>query len=422
MNMNTTNAINLVGDFKSTIKNQFALATMCLLFFLWGFITVLNDILVPQLKANFDLNYTQAMLIQFCFFLAYFVMSYPSGMLIRKLGYKISIQIGLVTSSIGCFLFYPAATYQAYPMFLIALFVLASGIATMQVAANPYVTTLGPKENASIRLNFAAACNSLGTTIGPQFGALIILTAGLVSGAHSVQLPYVILGCLLLITAIGLQFIHLPEINHPQSNQSLTQLRTLKAPHLSMGAWAIFFYVGAEVTIGSMTINYLSQDRAIVIDEAEAAQLLSLYWGGSMIGRVLGAGAMRFIEDKKLLIFNAMAAVFLLFTTMNTDGDMAMFSVLALGLCNSIMFPTIFSLAIYNLKEMTSNGSGLLCTAIVGGAVIPLLQGIVADLTSLNDSFVIPLGCYVYILYYGLSVRGLHSSWLKQNTSFKSTA
>ncbi len=393
------------------------LIALCSLFFLWGFITVLNDMLIPQLKTNFNLNYTQAMLIQFCFFMAYFVVSIPSGYLIKRIGYKKGLQVGLFLSSIGCFLFYPSAQQQVYSLFLLALFILASGIAIMQVAANPYITALGSEKTAASRLSFAASCNSLGTAIGPQFGALLILTAGLVSGSAALQTPYLILGSILLSLSLVFQFIRLPDLDRIEHTTRTSISELSQAPHLYIGAWAIFFYVGAEVSLGSFMVNYITSDTHSYFQETQAAQMLSIYWGGAMVGRFLGAIAMRYLNDKKVLAFNALIAISLLLITMMNTGSIAIASVLTIGLCNSIMFPAIFSSAIYELKELTSKGSGLLCTAIVGGAIVPLLQGIVADIWTLKISFIIPVISYGFIFYYAWRSEKLQIHWLNYRAS-----
>lgn len=399
------------------------LVAMTSLFFLWGFITVLNDLLIPQFKQSFSLNYTQTMLIQFCFFMAYFLMSAPSGFLVKKLGYKAGMQIGLVISSIGCYLFYPAAELHQYSLFLGALFVLASGFALMQVSANPYVAALGKPETAASRLNFAGACNSFGTMVGPLFGVVLISTAAVSVGAKAVQTPYIVLGSLMLVIAGIFLFIRLPKINKIESTpQSEVSLPITQAPHLMFGILGIFFYVGAEVSIGSFIISYFNSGSMPHMDEAEAAKLLSFYWGGAFVGRSLGALVTRYISADKVLAFNGCVAIILLFITMNFTGSMAVWSVLAVGLCNSIMFPNIFSSAIYELRAHTSKGSGLLCAAIVGGALVPLLQGVIADYWDVKSSFIIPLICYTFIVTFALNLKKMQQTWVQKINSASSVS
>lgn len=396
------------------------LAAMTTLFFLWGFITVLNDVLIPHLKASFSLNYTEAMLIQFCFFGAYFLMSVPSGYLVRKIGYKNGIITGLTTAGIGCILFYPAATIHQYWIFLSALFVLASGITLLQVAANPYVAALGDARTATSRLNFAQALNSLGTTLGPIFGHAMFFgaaaTAAYQAGANdaeSVRIPYLMVAGALLTIAVMFAFIKLPKIHEPAQVQSVTPKHSIfEAKHTVMGAVAIFFYVGGEVAIGSFLINYLAEPNVGALSIKDASAFLSWYWGGAMVGRFIGAAATRYIAPFKALAFNGAMVVTLLVITMNSSGALAMYSVLAIGLFNSIMFPTIFTLAIADLEEQTSYGSGMLCLAIVGGALVPVLQGLLADKLHIQISFIIPALCYLVIIAFALLSPKLHAQWL----------
>lgn len=382
------------------------------LFFMWGFLTCLNDILIPHLKNVFDLNYTQAMLVQFCFFGAYFVVSVPAGMLVKKVGYKTGIVIGLLIAALGCLMFYPAASLRIYAIFLAALFVLASGITILQVAANPYVTILGNPATASSRLTMTQAFNSLGTTIAPIFGAYLIL-AGAAEGlagealqsheAEAVQGPYLMLFGALMILAGVFAALKLPKIvddempaSDVQSNTSAWSYR-----HLLLGAVGIFVYVGAEVAIGSFLVNFIGEAVAD-INEAQAASYIAYYWGGAMIGRFIGALVMQKIAASKVLAFNSLMACLLVGVAMIGSGKVAMWAILAVGLCNSIMFPTIFSLALKGLGPHTSQGSGILCLAIVGGAIVPLAQGVFADMMGVQLAFFLPVLCYLYIAYYGL--------------------
>lgn len=453
----------------------FELTVLTSLFFMWGFITCLNDILIPHLKRAFDLNYVETMLIQFTFFTAYFIMSLPSGTIVEKIGYKRGIVIGLATAGIGCLLFYPAAGTRSYPLFLSAFFVLASGITLLQVAANPYVSILGPPATASSRLNLTQAFNSLGTTIAPVIGSILILsTANLtttefgqlgvdqqaaykIAEASSVQVPYLVLMAVLFLIAALFAVIKLPaiEASTTVSSTGASYDTVHKSAwgyrHLWLGAIGIFVYVGAEVSIGSFLVNYLSQPFIAGLKEADAGKFVSLYWGGAMIGRFFGSitlanlkaarrnqlmgfvflfaialgyyitrdwtetgiyvgfVAVNFVmfligsgKPGKTLSILAFAAAALVVMTMVFSGAPAMWTVLAVGLFNSIMFPTIFTLAIEQLGRHTGQGSGILCMAIVGGAIVPVLQGYFADTIGIHHAFFLPVICYLYIAYYGL--------------------
>lgn len=392
----------------SPSQNRFALISLTTLFFMWGFITCLNDILIPHLKAIFDLTYTQSMLVQFCFFGAYFLVSLPAGQLVKKVGYQKGIVAGLVVAALGCLMFHPAASMHSYPMFLSALFVLASGITILQVSANPYVTLLGPKESASSRLTMTQAFNSFGTTVAPYLGALFILNEAANSisatSADSVKVPYLFLTAILLLLAAIFAWLKLPHIGNAETAEgevltgSAWQYR-----HLVLGAIGIFVYVGAEVSIGSFLINFFGESNIASLEEAEAAKYLTYYWGGAMVGRFIGAAVMQKVSATKALSFNAFCAVILVSVAIITNGSIAMWAMLLVGLCNSIMFPTIFSLALNGLDKHTSQGAGILCLAIVGGAIVPLVQGVLADLVGVQLSFVIPVLCYCYIVYYGMS-------------------
>jgi FHS family L-fucose permease-like MFS transporter len=379
------------------------------LFFMWGLITSLNDILIPHLKAAFTLSYVQATLIQFSFFGAYFVMSLPSGWLVERIGYKRGIIVGLAIAGVGCLAFYPAAAAAAYPLFLGALFVLASGITLLQVAANPYVTVLGPARTASSRLTLTQAFNSAGTTIGPWIGASLILSSA--SGgtpaaeAALVQMPYVGLASALFVIALIFTALRLPAVEaagvaDPSAGPEVKSLWSHR--HLVLGVVAIFVYVGGEVAIGSLLVNFMADPAIGGLPIDVAGQRLSYYWGGAMVGRFIGAFAMLYVRPGRVLAFNAAAAVVLLAVAMTTAGPTAMWSVLAIGLCNSIMFPTIFALALTGLGKHTGEGSGVLCMGIVGGALVPVLQGYFADTTGILYSFAVPLVCYLFIVYYGL--------------------
>ena len=462
------------------------LAVLTTLFFMWGFITCLNDILIPRLKSVFDLNYAQAMLIQLAFFTAYFIMSLPSGSVVNRLGYKNGIIIGLVTAGVGCLLFYPAASGQSYGMFLLALFVLASGITLLQVAANPFVAILGKPETASSRLTMTQALNSLGTTIAPIFGSLLILSgepvkaadelkrlapaaleAYRVAEASSVQGPYVGLAIALVLLAVAIGFFKLPKLGElhvkvpavtyvpvvlgalglfrfirqsvgVQTEAEATWNRnvfvTLMAvlfvgslviayvqlPKIGeasedgparggrracvLGALGIFFYVGAEVAIGSFLVNYFKEPAIGALSEAQGAFYVSLYWGGAMVGRFIGSAiTLRRYRPSRVLMGHAIVAAGLVLITMATSGVVAMGAIIAVGLFNSIMFPTIFTMGIDGLGKHTGKGSGLLCMAIVGGALIPVIQGSLADRIGIHHCFIIPVVCYLFIAWYGMS-------------------
>jgi len=401
------------NTFSSNVENKdytFALTSLTSLFFMWGFITCLNDILIPHLKGIFDLSYSQAMLVQFCFFGAYFIVSIPAGKIVKKLGFQKGIVLGLIVAALGCFAFYPAAAMHSYPVFLMALFILASGITVLQVSANPYVSILGDSKTASSRLNMTQAFNSLGTTVAPFFGAYLILdqvtdSMSVAQQAESVQMPYVLLAGLLLLLAAIFSYIKLPVVEHKEAleekiivNGSAWQYR-----HLVLGAIGIFVYVGAEVSIGSFLVSFLNDPNIASLEESQAAKYIAYYWGGAMVGRFIGAAVMQKLAAGKVLAFSAALAIVLIVITIFASGQLAMWAILLVGLFNSIMFPTIFSLAINSLGQHTSQGSGILCLAIVGGAILPLIQGVLADSIGLQNSFLLPIICYVFIAYYGLS-------------------
>ncbi|BDX07131.1 sugar MFS transporter [Planctobacterium marinum] len=389
------------------INNQFALISLTSLFFIWGLITSLNDILIPHLKGVFELSYTQAMLVQFCFFSAYFLISIPAGKLIQKSGYQKGIVIGLVTAALGCLIFIPSAKLTAYWMFLGALFILASGITILQVAANPLVTLMGKPETASARLNMTQAFNSLGATAGPIVGGMLIFggSHGAEASVDKVILPYFTLALILVVLGLYFKRIHIPDTHTTEASEDVVETTesAWKYKHLVLGAIGIFTYVGAEVSIGSFLVNYISDENIGAMTQGEAANYVAYFWGGALIGRFIGALIMNYIKANKILAFNSVMAILLLITTITTSGKIAMWSVILVGLFNSIMFPTIFSLAIKNLGKATSQGSGILCLAIVGGAIIPLLQGVLADSIGVQLSFILPLVCYVYISFYGVA-------------------
>ncbi|HEY6127977.1 MAG TPA: sugar MFS transporter [Candidatus Acidoferrum sp.] len=472
-----------------------ALAMVTMLFFFWGFVTVLNDILVPHLKSIFDLNYTKVMLIQFAFFSAYFIFSIPSAKVIDTIGYKKTMVAGLVTMGVGAFLFIPAASAPSFALFLGALMVLAAGITALQVAANAYVSVLGPPETASSRLNLTQAFNSLGTTIGPYLGGLFILNANASSStamqqmsadalqaykiqeASSVKFPYTVIGIALIVFAVLIGMFKLPPMPEAEKHGLQGPGPSIwKYTHLVLGMVGIFVYVGAEVSIGSFLINYLSQPDIGNMTEIAAASLVGCYWGGAMVGRFVGSellkelrtsqiirsiliavafsiigfliparfvggratggvqillgllGLLRLLRPVFLLSVAVLAvvlvislkrggrfaiptgsllgicgtcAVALVVTSMLTTGGLAMWSIILVGFFNSIMFPSIFTLGVAKLGPLTGDGSGLMIMAIVGGAIIPVVQGAIADRVGVHHAFILPVLCYGFILYYG---------------------
>ena len=403
-------------------REHLAFGVVTAVFFMWGFITVLNDVLVPHLKSIFNLDYASAALIQFCFFGAYFLMSLPSGKVVSLLGCKNSIILGLTVTGLGALGFLPAAALPSYPVFLAALFILASGITLLQVAANPYVSLLGPPQGAGSRLNLSQAFNSLGTAIAPKFGGMLILAASVLTPAalaqlspsqqlayqlqqaHAVRLPYIGIALTLFLLALIVQLFHLPAVQEMEDGEVGPHgyRAALSHKHLAFAVGAIFLYVGAEVSIGSFMINYISLPEIGAMPEARAAGYVSLYWLGAMVGRFVGAALLQKIDSRRLLAVFATMAALLLLTTMAGGGMLAIWSVVAIGLFNSIMFPTIFTLGIEGLGPLTGRASSLLVMAIVGGALVPLAQGKLADQIGLHHAFVLPFLCYLYILFYAL--------------------
>lgn len=389
-----------------------ALSAVTTLFFLWGFITSLNDILIPYLKAIFQLSYTQANLINLCFFGAYFLMSIPAGKLVERVGYKRGMLLGFVVAAIGAFVFYPAAEQRSYGLFLGALFILASGITLLQVAANPYVAILGPPASASARLTLTQAFNSVGTTLGPVLGSIFLLsrlpaldnaTTAASIDVRAVQLPYLVVGGMLLLISLLLSRVNLPQIVPAEANNAASRHeKAWQYRHLMLGVLGIFAYVGAEVAIGSHLVSYFALPEIGGLSPLAAGKMVGFYWGGATVGRFAGAYLLNKFSPTKLLAFNAAGAVLLVLISISATGPLAMWSVLAVGLMNSIMYPTIFTLALAGLGRHTEEASGLLCTAIVGGALVPVLFGTVADGSGLRWAFVLPVLCYIYIGWYGL--------------------
>ena len=406
-----------------TASNRTALFVINAVFLMWGLMTVLNDVLIPHLKALFTLNYFQVMLVQLTFFGAYFIMSVPCGAVLARVGYRATIILGLLVSALGALLFLPAATMTSYPLFLGAFFILATGITGLQVAANPYVSLLGDDRLASSRLNLAQMFNSLGTVIGPYVIGPLILTGTALSAvalaklpaaqqvayrleqARLVQGPYLGLAIVLVLLAGVVWLFHLPPLQTDTERQSSDEHRfidALRHPHVAFGVLAIFVYVGAEVSIGSFMINYISLPQIGHIDPATATRYVALYWGGAMVGRFVGWLLMKSINPRTILSAFAVVAGLLVLTTMSTHGHVAMWSLVAIGLFNSVMFPTIFTLGIEKMGPLTGRASSLMIIGIVGGALIPPAQGFLADHIGIQHAFVLPLLCYVYIVFYGL--------------------
>jgi len=407
-------------------QNTGALVIVTILFFMWGLITSLNDVLIPHLKSIYTLTYMQAMLVQFCFFGAYFIVSLPAGALIRRLGYQNGAVTGLLIAAAGCALFYPASN-GGYGMFLFALFVLASGITILQVAANPYVTVLGPARTAASRLTLTQAFNSLGTTVAPTLGGILILSTVVLGAdqlallpaaeqaahkaaeAAAVQGPYLGLAAALALLAVLFALARLPKIAFEDTTVAVDGKGGAMAyRHLVLGVLGIFLYVGAEVSIGSFLINFIGEPHIAGLSHADASRYVSMYWGGALVGRFIGFAVMRYVSPGKSLAVTALGSIALVLTATFTSGSLAMWAIIAVGLCNSIMFPTIFSMALHGLGKFTGQGSGFLCMAIVGGAVVPFIQGILADTIGLQISFLVPAACYLFVLYYGVKYANLH--------------
>ena len=403
------------------------LAMVTTLFFMWGFLTCLNDILIPHLKSIFELNYAQVMLVQFAFFGAYAVFSLPSGYIIERIGYKRMMVAGLVTMAVGALLFVPAATMASYPLFLGALIILAAGITALQVSANPYVAVLGPSRTASSRLNLTQAFNSLGTTVAPFFGGLLILGAAAakttdqlkamspavrqayrVQQASSVKLPYIGIAIALLVLGAVIAKFKLPRIPEAEGGHAVeagAHDSVWRHPNLVMGAIGIFTYVGAEVAIGSFLVNYMEQPFIGNLTPERAAKYLTFYWGGAMVGRFIGSAVLQKVPTRKVLAFNALIAALLVCVSMLSMGNFAMIAMLLVGLFNSIMFPSIFTLGIEGLGPLTGEASGVLIAAIVGGALIPVAQGAIADSIGIHHAFILPVLCYLYILFFAIKGR-----------------
>jgi FHS family L-fucose permease-like MFS transporter len=397
-----------------------ALTVLATVFFMWGFATVLNDILVPHLKAVFSLNYGQSLLIQFVFYLAYLLMALPAAKLLERIGYKISIVVGLFGMALSAAAFVPAAMLGSYNVFLLALFLLASSITLLQVAANPYVAVIGAPETASSRLNLVQALNSAGTTVAPLFGGMLILarsSSGTAEGGdlvltaqqraadvQAVELPYLIIAGILVALALLVWKVRLPDLG----KENRRAARAERAKHslwrhrnLVFGVPAICLYLVSEIGIGSTLVNFISLPNIGAMSHAAAAGYVSLFWGGAMAGRFIGALLLRWIAPDRLLAAVSIGALLLAGIAITADGHLAMWSLIAVGLCHSVMFPTIFTLGIKGLGPLTEEGSGLLIMAIAGGAA-SAAQGVLADHIGLQLSYLLPAVCYVYVLFYAL--------------------
>lgn len=390
------------------------------LFFIFGGITSLNDVIIPKLKELFTLNYTQAMLIQFCFFAAYAIIGIPAAGLVKKIGYMRGAVAGLATMTLGCLLFIPASQTATYAVFLLALFVLASGVVIVQVVSNPLLTLLGRPETAPSRLTFAQAFNSLGTTIFPFFGSILILgslatvTADQLSGAElaayrTAESQAIVNGylgiavALVVVASTVWMFRNALKGESHSSSGGLAGLDLLRRPRFGFGALCIFLYVGAEVAIGSLIVNYLMQAHVLGLPEETAGPLIGVYWGGAMIGRFVGSAILRIFNPGLVLAGACLAAIGLILVSTMTVGQVSGYSLLAVGFANAIMFPTIFTLACEKLGVRAADGSGIINVAIVGGAVIPLLTGVIADMTSsLAISLYLPMSCYAIILIFSV--------------------
>jgi FHS family L-fucose permease-like MFS transporter len=423
------------STYDSSKNYSVPLALLIGLFFMIGFITVMNDVLIPSLKGVFNITENwKLMMIQFCFFGAYGIMSIPAGSIIAKIGYKKGLTLALSIMGTGLFMFVPAASLLSFELFLAALFIVACGLTILQVAINPYIISLGRPETGAARLNLGGALNSTATFIGPIIGGALILKPGLIDAvakADAVKGPYIVLALVTIAIGVLLYFITLPKLEVEEEVQTNDSYGKFK--HLIFGSGAIFFYVGAEVAIGSLLILYLHKDFGV--DEKMASSLVAYYWGRAMIGRFIGSALGQTIKANVMLAAVSIGAIALIvlsmvgFTTpidipvmiMNTDPSfsinfinqpipMAAFFLVLVGLLNSVMWPCIFPLGIAKLGSFTSKGSGLMCSMIVGGAFIPLLQGVIADSIGYKLSFIVCVVCYLYLLFF--AVKGHKTDYL----------
>ena len=398
------------------------MAMVTTLFFVWGFCTVMNDSVIPHLQGIFGLSYVQAALIQLAFFGSYFIFAQPAGKLIELFGYQRTMVIGLLTMGAGALLFLPAASLATYWLFLAAEVVLAAGVTTLQVAANPYVTILGPPETASSRLNLTQAFNTLGDTVAPYIGGVFILgvtaaatggaplqgaalTASRIHQAASIKSPYLAIAVAVTVLALAIAFYRFPRLevtrDYRPANLNIQQDSVWNHPHLYLGAIAIFIYVGAEVSVGSFLVKYFNDPSIGNLPLEKGSKLLALFWGSMMVGRFIGSAVMQRMAAHKLLAWAGIGASLMVLCSLLGTGHFAMVTILCVGIFNSIMFPTIFTLAVAELGPLTGRGSGLLVQAIVGGAIIPVLMGYLADRFGIHHSLLLPLLCYFFIIFYG---------------------
>lgn len=393
-----------------------ALALLASVFFMWGFATVLNDILVPHLKAAFSLDYTASLLVQFCFYLGYLIISLPASRLVSMLGYKGAVILGLVGMAVSCLLFIPASAFFSYGFFLVALFLLAAAITLLQVAVNPYVVVIGDERTASSRLTMVQAFNSLGTTLAPLFGGVLIFARSHETGhataaietigqrmqdAQTVQLPYGLIALVLLVMAGIVWRFPLPAIEpgNGASDALVGRPSVWRHRNLFWGVPAIFLYMICEIGIGSTLVSFISQKSIGNMSHAESARYVAFFWGGAMMGRFLGAVLMRRVTPRFLLAAASLSGAALILVVIGSSGTLAMWALILTGLCHSIMFPTIFSLGIAGLGPQTEKGAGWLIMAIAGGAAA-IFQGMLADRIGLSLSYLLPFACYLYLLFY----------------------
>lgn len=385
-------------------KYTTALVSLAVLYFMLGFITCLNDTLVPFFKIKFTLNYAQSSLVQFYFFFTYGIMSIPAGRIIERVGYQKGMIWGFIITASGAFLFFPAAVYHEYHLFLAALFILAAGIVFMQVAANPYIVTLGSPSTASARLNMIQSVGSVGTIAAPLFGAAVIMPGIQADGSSdAVSLPYLGIAAALLAISVVVGRLKLPRINSGKGNEGTDELRksVLSFRNLRLGAIGIFFFVGIEIAIASFLTNYIAD--TLHIGEDDANFYVAFYWGFMLVGRIIGVMLLKRIRPTTMLVVNALISMGLILVSINSAGYVAVWSLLGVGLFNSVMFAIIFSLAVSGLGSYITKGSAMLSTAICGGAVIVVLQGVIIDRSSWSTAFLIPMICYLYIIFYGLN-------------------
>lgn len=387
-------------------KYTSALIALGVLYFMMGFITCLNDTLVPFFKIGFTLNYAQSSLVQFYFFLTYALFSIPAGRIVERSGYKLGMVMGFGLAGIGALLFFPAAHFHQYALFLAALFVLAIGVVLLQVAANPYITTLGPQKTASARLTLIQGLGSIGTTIAPVFGASFILNRVHESGnsSQAVVIPYFVIAAILFLIALVVSRLSLPAIEEEvstENEQAVTDKGIFAFRNLKFGVIGIFMYVGAEVAIGTFLTNYIAD--VLNTEEHLASSYVSFYWGGMLLGRLAGAVILKWLLPQRVLTGVSILAAVCIVVSVSSTGYVAVWSMIAVGICNSVIFAIIFSLSVKGLGHYTTRASGWLSSAIVGGAVIPYAQGLLIDSTSWPIAFTLPMFCYLYLVFYGLN-------------------